>query len=246
MQTFVIKNKGYMKIIITTVGVLFTTLILVSANRFLPHIELTVTQNSFLNGLIKYQLLGLMLAVVLLLVTLKVTPESKLLLKMGNTQTVAVKEKWLGINGKSSWKTNGIQLAFFISLATGLFMFLAVRFTGNLTNFSWTFIPIVLVLSLTNSFTEEIIYRFVINGNLTGVASKTTILVVSAVLFGLPHYFGFPNGIVGVIMSGVLGYILSKVTYETQGMGISWIIHFLQDVIIFTALCMMNSKQSSF
>ncbi|TAE80973.1 MAG: CPBP family intramembrane metalloprotease, partial [Bacteroidetes bacterium] len=74
------------------------------------------------------------------------------------------------------------------------------------------------------------------------ITSKTTVLLLSAILFGLPHYAGFPNGPIGVVMAGVLGYILSKATYETQGIGIAWVIHFLQDVIIFTALFMMNSK----
>ena len=84
------------------------------------------------------------------------------------------------------------------------------------------------------------IYRFAINGNLVNETSKQTVLIVSAILFGLPHYMGYPNGIVGVIMAGILGYVLSKSTYETQGIGIAWAIHFIQDVIIFSALFMMN------
>ncbi|HHX23791.1 MAG TPA: CPBP family intramembrane metalloprotease [Thermoanaerobacterales bacterium] len=73
-----------------------------------------------------------------------------------------------------------------------------------------------------------------------------TILIISAILFGLPHYFGFPNGFMGVLMSGVLGYILCKATIETKGLSIAWAIHFVQDIIIFTALLMMNVKQNTF
>lgn len=43
-------------------------------------------------------------------------------------------------------------------------------------------------------------------------------------------------------MAGVLGYVLCKATLETTGLGIAWVIHFVQDVIIFTALFMMNVK----
>jgi membrane protease YdiL (CAAX protease family) len=53
---------------------------------------------------------------------------------------------------------------------------------------------------------------------------------------------GYPNGVIGVLMAATLGYILSKATYETQGLGIAWSIHFVQDAIIFTALSMINIK----
>ena len=68
------------------------------------------------------------------------------------------------------------------------------------------------------------------------------IQIISAVLFGLPHYFGNPSGFIGVVMAGVLGYVLCKATIETKGITIAWIIHFVQDVIIFTALMMINIK----
>jgi hypothetical protein len=121
-------------------------------------------------------------------------------------------------------------------------MFLGVKYTDSLSNFKWWFIPIVLLISLTNSFGEEMIYRFAINGNLINNTPKITVIVISAVLFGLPHYMGFPSGIIGIIMAGFLGYILSKITYETQGIVIAWTIHFIQDIIIFTALFMINIK----
>ncbi|MDZ7899137.1 MAG: CPBP family intramembrane glutamic endopeptidase [Arcicella sp.] len=71
---------------------------------------------------------------------------------------------------------------------------------------------------------------------------KLWVLLISAILFGLPHYQGYPNGAAGVIMAGVMGYVLSKATYETSGIGIAWAIHFVTDLIIFTALLMMNIK----
>jgi uncharacterized protein len=123
-------------------------------------------------------------------------------------------------------------------------MFLALKQKNCLFNFQWWFLPIVLLIALTNSFSEEIIYHFAINGNLFQTSSKATILITSAILFGIPHYLGFPNGIIGAIMAAVLGYILSKIIYETQGIGAALIIHFLQDIIIFLALFMMNIKPS--
>ena len=232
-----------MILILTISLVLIATTILLLANKFLPSIDISFNNNLFVNKLLKYQLLALILSLTLMFFTLKLTPQSKSLLSFGNVESVAIKEKWLGINGKSTWKTNGLQLAFFISLATGIFMFIAVKYTNSLSNFQYWFIPVIIFISLTNSFSEEIIYRFVINGNLGVIVPKITILIISAILFGLPHYMGYPNGIAGVIMSAMLGYILSKATYETNGLGIALTIHFIQDLIIFTALFMMNIKK---
>jgi uncharacterized protein len=231
-----------MKVLITTISVACATLLLVSANTVLSKMAWTMHENAFINGILKYQLYAFAIAILIALITLVLSPESTILLKFGAVETIAIKEKWLGINGKSSWKTNGLQLLFFISCATALFMFLGVKYTNSLDNFKGYFIPFILFVSFTNSLSEELIYRFAIHGNLIHFPTKMTVLLMSAVLFGIPHYWGFPSGVIGVIMAGVLGYVLSKATYETQGLGIAWGIHFMQDLIIFTALFMMNVK----
>ena len=169
-------------------------------------------------------------------------PESRSLLRFGGLSLPADKETWLGINGETSWRRNAVQLAVFISLATGIFMALAVWQTGASGNMKLWFIPWILFFSCTNALSEELIFRFAVNSILTRTLPKVAVLLVSGVLFGLPHYNGFPNGVIGVIMAGVLGYVLSKATYETGGLGIALIIHIMQDIIIFTAMFMMNVR----
>jgi len=222
--------------------VALASFLLIFAPKILMKFDIAIINNAFLNGFIKYQIFALLIASVVLLITLKYTPESKAILSFGNLDTLANKEQWMGINGTTSWKTNGLQLLFFISLATGIFMFLAVKYTNNLYNFQLYFIPYILLFAFFNALSEEIIYRVAINGNLMQYIPKFTVLLTSAILFGLPHYQGYPNGVAGVLMAGVLGYVLSKATYETQGIGLAFIIHFIQDIIIFTALLMMNIK----
>jgi uncharacterized protein len=231
-----------MKIYITLISVAIASILLVTSSKILAKINITFHENIFLDEMFKYQLFAFIIAFILLMITLKISPESKGLLKFGNIQNIAFKEKWLGINGISTWQKNGLQLLFFISVPTAIFMFLGVYYTNSFHNFRMYFIPLILLFSITNSFSEEIIYRFVINGNLAKIVASTTIFLISGIIFGLPHYWGFPTGIIGVIMSGLLGYILSKATHETQGLGIAWGIHFVQDVIIFTAVLMMNVK----
>ena len=231
-----------MKIYFTIIAIAITSILLVSSSKILAKINLIFHENVFLNEMFKYQLFAFILAFILLIITLKISPKSKELLKFGNIQNVAIKEKWLGINGISTWRKNGLQLLFFISIPTAIFMFLGVNYTSSFQNFRMNFIPLIFLFSITNSFSEEIIYRFAINGNLAKIVAPKTVFLISGILFGLPHYWGFPTGIIGVIMSGLLGYILSKATDETQGIGIAWGIHFVQDVIIFSAVLMMNVK----
>lgn len=50
------------------------------------------------------------------------------------------------------------------------------------------------------------------------------------------------NGVIGILMAGVLGWLMMKSVMETQGIFWAWSIHFLQDVVIFSALILLNSK----
>jgi membrane protease YdiL (CAAX protease family) len=217
-------------------------LLLVMLGPLTNQIPLRIHPDGFTNNLLKYQIFALLIGFLTTITTLALNPESKQFLKVGQLRVLPEKEKWLGINGKSSWTSDGLQLLFVISTMTGVFMFFAVKYTDSIYNFRWSYIPLILVLSLTNSLSEELIFRFGVIGGLSKHYPKPTLLIISAVLFGLPHYFGNPGGVVGIFMSGALGYILCKATIETKGMGIAWSIHFVQDVIIFTALMMINIR----
>jgi uncharacterized protein len=231
-----------MKMFHTSLIVGLATILLVNASVFTNALPLQLHTNGFVNGLAKYQLFALLVAILVTVATLCSNPSSKQFLSIGTLITTATKEKWLGINGKSSWKANGFQLLLFISLATGIFMFLAVKYTNSTNNFEWRFIPLILLFSFSNSLAEELIFRFGVIGGLYNTYPKRSIFIISAILFGLPHYFGWPSGFTGVVMASTLGYILCKSTLETKGLLIAWVIHFVQDVIIFTALLMMNLK----
>jgi uncharacterized protein len=226
-------KKSDMKMFYTLLIVGIATVLLVTANNFTNGITIQIHPNTFVNSLAKYQLFALAVGILVTMSILVISPESKQFVNIGQLNVLAEKEKWLGINGKSSWKINGLQSLFFISSATGIFMFLSVKYTNSLNNFQWKFVPLIVVFSLTNSITEELIFRFGVVGGLFNYYTKPTIMIVSAILFGLPHYFGWPSGFVGVL-------ILCKATLETKGLSIAWMIHFVQDIIIFTALFMMN------
>ncbi|MFN3848130.1 MAG: CPBP family intramembrane glutamic endopeptidase [Spirosomataceae bacterium] len=231
-----------MKTFITLLLIGLSAIALVTSNAFLSKLNIRLHSDTFINGILQYQIFALLLAILVCLVTLKANPNSKELLSFGNLNEIASKEIWMGINGKTSWLRNGVSLLLFISFGTGIFMYGGLEQTQSLDNFKWGFIPYIILFSASNAFSEELIFRIGINGNLQGYLEPKYIFLISAVMFGLPHWGGNPSGPVGVIMAGVLGYILSKATHETKGIGLALIIHFVQDIIIFTAVFMMNNK----
>lgn len=232
-----------MKSLFIILMVVAAALLLIAAAGFTKTIQLQLHQDVFINKILNYQLFALALALLVSLGVLLLRADARQFLSLGKLTTIAEKESWLGTNGKSTWRMNGMQLLFFISLATGIFMFIALKFTNTLTNFQWSFVPFIVLFSFTNALSEELIFRFALVGGLYEQFPKWSILVLSAVLFGLPHYAGWPNGVTGVFMAGVLGYVLCKATVETKGVAVALVIHVFQDLIIFTALFMMNVKR---
>jgi membrane protease YdiL (CAAX protease family) len=96
--------------------------------------------------------------------------------------------------------------------------------------------------SMANAFSEEAIFRIGIISPLYGIFSISVIVLISGVVFGAPHYFGMPSGIIGALMAGFLGWLLAMSLIETQGLLIAWAIHFAQDVVIITSMILMNKK----
>jgi len=71
---------------------------------------------------------------------------------------------------------------------------------------------------------------------LEGVVGKQQSLLLMAVYFGVGHFYGVPYGVIGVLMAAFLGWILGKSMLETRGLWWAWLIHFVQDVLIFAFL----------
>lgn len=51
--------------------------------------------------------------------------------------------------------------------------------------------------------------------------------------------------VVFTLLAGVLGYVLAKSVLETQGFFWAWIIHFFQDVVIFSSVYLMSGAKAA-
>lgn len=227
-----------MKLILAAGTGIAATLLLYLATYFIPQTGIQLHTNPFINKTIQYQTFALVLAFVVMFVTIKAVPQSMQLLKTGQLNVAAERMSLLGISGKKSWKSEFFSLLIIISAATFGFMFFTRAQAGV---FKPEMIFWIVLFSLTNSFGEEIIYRFGINGMLTGYTPASAVFLISGLVFGAAHWGGNPGGPVGMIMAGVLGYVSSKATSETGGLGIAWALHFVQDVIIYTFLFRANT-----
>ncbi len=197
----------------------------------------SIVDNAFIDSKLKYQLFTLLLAVVILFITYLFSKQNaRIFYKAGTINAATSPVKLLGIKNTDSWKTVGRNRAIIISVVTAIFIYLNVARGQTLESEHVRFLPFILLFSITNAFTEEAITRLGLVTALHGRVPNAAIYVASALLFGIPHFFGVPGGVVGAIMAAFLGWLLSKSVIETRGMFWAWFIHFLQDMIIFTGL----------
>lgn len=165
-------------------------------------------------------------------------------LAKGNLSVKAEEIKWLGIHKNwISWGRLAVISGLLISLGTILLTILTVTGASVEPDFGRlpALFPIILVLALVNALCEGIIFRSAVLSSLKNILPKEQLMLVAAAFFGIAHYYGAPRGIIGVVMSGLLGWYMCRSMYETKGFVSSWIIHFMQDVVIFSTMLVLGS-----
>jgi membrane protease YdiL (CAAX protease family) len=165
-------------------------------------------------------------------------------LTQGDLQVKAKKIGWLGIGAnKISWLRLSVVSGLLIALGTILLTFITTIGVSSAQGFPTLLVrlPLILVFAAANSACEGIVYRSAILGALRGILPKGQIVLLSGAFFGIAHYYGVPGGILGAVMSGILGWFMARSMYETDGFVSSWIIHFMQDVVIFSTLCVFGN-----
>lgn len=197
----------------------------------------TLAADPFVDAKLKYQIASFVLALVILTIVYTLFPyNARRFYKAGDLSAPAEPVKWLGIKPTDTWKTVGRSFAVIVSLATGAFVYFNIAQGQSLDVGNVRFLPFILIFAAMNAFTEEAITRLSVVTALDGILPRPVIYLISGVIFGIPHYFGMPGGILGSLMAGFLGWLLAKSIAETEGMFWAWFIHFLQDVIIFGGL----------
>lgn len=191
-------------------------------------------------GAILLKFLGIIPVIGVLLLLYKMP--RKVYLVKGDLSAKASRIAWLGIEeGEISWgKLAGISA---LLIAAGTILLTLLTVTGFSQPGTWgrlpPLLPLIFLLALVNSFSEGVVYRSSVLGPLTEAIPKVYLVIVAAAFFGVAHYYGAPGGILGIIMSGVLGWYMCRSMYETRGFVAAWIIHFIQDIVIFSTVAVL-------
>ena len=200
--------------------------------------------NTFLGsigGTIALKIIQVIPVIIALLILFKGPVEAYL--SKGDLTVKAEEIKWLGIRKDwLSWGRLAVISGVLISLGTILLTIITV--TGASINPDFrrlpALFPLILVMALFNALCEGIVYRSAVLSSLKSILPKNQLMLVAAAFFGIAHYYGAPGGIIGVVMSGLLGWYMCRSMYETRGFASSWIIHFMQDVVIFSTILVLG------
>lgn len=94
-------------------------------------------------------------------------------------------------------------------------------------------LPWVLLFAASNAFGEEMLYRASWLAALENPLGSTQALLITAVYFGIAHFYGVPYGLTGVLMAMLPGWLMGKAMLETRGFFWAWFIHICMDFAIF-------------
>jgi membrane protease YdiL (CAAX protease family) len=172
------------------------------------------------------------LAIIAALFILKKKRDAFFLVK-GDTSAPLEPVRWLGIKAGATWNKAGCVSAIVLSLGTLTFLILAGRPPLDIVVRALPFLPVILLASAVNAFSEEMFAKASFLSVLEDVVGKHQALWLMAYAFGIGHFYGIPYGVIGVLMAGFLGWWLGKSMLETRGLWWAWFIHFVQDVWIF-------------
>lgn len=190
-------------------------------------------QHAHLGRYFLYQGAGLVVAA--LVVAGVAVLNGRSLLRWGWLAAPSRRVKPLGIAAGESWRRIGITFTVIISAVTAAFLFLAYREQlGDIAPTAWLLaFAVAIPLSATNALTEELITRWAVVQSMRGSWARFAPWA-SALIFGGVHVFGIPGGPVGALMAAFLGWLLARSLQDTRGIGWAWIVHFCQDMLIFT------------
>jgi membrane protease YdiL (CAAX protease family) len=154
-------------------------------------------------------------------------------LTRGEVNALAGPEPWMGFPQSEPWLSFGTKWVVFLGLGMVVILSVMGRPSPAALLAAWRFVPVVLILAGLNAFNEELVYRSSMLAPLVGPLGVRPAHLLTAVLFGIGHYYGVPYGMGGVALAIVMGWFLGKAMLETKGFFWPWLLHVVADVCIF-------------
>jgi membrane protease YdiL (CAAX protease family) len=161
-----------------------------------------------------------------------------LFLRIGKLNAPVKPERILWFRSPLRWWHLGPLIIVIFAMAMTAFLFSHLRANFWQLSQHWQLFPWAVATAALNAANEEFQFRCVPLAHLRNVLPLSECVWLTAVFFGLAHYFGQPSGWLGVLMATIAGFIWAKSMVETRGAGWAFVIHMMQDVVIFYFLAM--------
>jgi len=99
--------------------------------------------------------------------------------------------------------------------------------------------------SIINALVEECIYRGILWEGLHIITRRWEVaLIIQALIFGVAHWWGVPNGVAGVMLATIYGLMMGGVRYVAGGLLLPIVVHVFADLVIFALLLDMAGRLS--
>ncbi len=161
-----------------------------------------------------------------------------LYLHRGNMAAMAKPEAILFFRKPIPWTRLAPILLIIFGVALPLFLYFTLRPELKSTTQLLSLLPWAFATATLNAASEEFQFRCIPLAQLRGIMPIRELLWLTSIFFGIGHYFGQPSGLVGVFMATIAGWLWGKSIIETRGVGWAFIIHTVQDVVIFYFLAL--------
>jgi membrane protease YdiL (CAAX protease family) len=169
----------------------------------------------------------------------------ELFLKLGNWHAPVQPEPFLRFRRPIPWTRFAVTLLLIFGVLLSVYLYLTLHPQIEDVHRLLLVLPWAVATSALNAANEEFQFRNVLLARLRNIVPPKEAFLLTAVLFGVGHYFGQPSGWGGVFMAGIAGWIWAKSMIETRGFVCAFASHFVQDIIIFGFLAMSATDLSS-
>jgi hypothetical protein len=131
------------------------------------------------------------------------------------------------------WTWLGPILIIIFALALAPYLYLTVHPNFRIGDRILRTLPWSFAVATLNAASEEFQFRCVLLAHLRGVFRSSENVLLTAAFFGIGHYYGQPSGTLGVLMASFAGWIWARSMIDTRGCVWAFIIHMVQDMVIF-------------
>ena len=145
------------------------------------------------------------------------------------------------VTGLEPWTWLGPILAVVIALPLAVYVGLTRGSDLARLRMAAGLAPLILLGAGVNALNEEFIFRAVLLARLNPALGPAQSLWLTSVRFGVGHWFGNPRGPIGVASATLAGWFWGKSILETRGLFWAWVIHAIQDVVIYSLIAMQAS-----